>query len=78
VKLEGIVVGEDGAQSTNVAGTSLTARRVRYTLSPLTHSKSNQRISTNDIIAYLTEEAPKDGEYFEFLATAINPRLGSL
>ena len=59
VKLEGIVVGEDGAQSTNVAGTSLAARRVRYTLSPLAHSKSNQRISTNDIIAYVTEEGPK-------------------
>ena len=76
-KLEGMIIDEDGAKSTNVARISLAARRTRYNLSPLAYSKPNQRISANDITAYLAEEAPKNGEHFEISATVANPRLGS-
>jgi hypothetical protein len=69
-----MIIDEDGAQSTNVAGTSFAAGQGRYNLPPLAYAKPNQRISTNDMIAYLAEEAPKNGERFELSATAVNPR----
>jgi hypothetical protein len=69
-----MIIDEDGSQSTNVAGTSFAAGQARYNLPPLSYAKPNQRISTNDMIAYLAEEAPKNGERFELSATAVNPR----
>jgi hypothetical protein len=69
-----MIIDEDGAQSANMAGTGLAVGQARYNLSPLAYSKPNQRIGTNDMIAYLAVEAPKNGERFELSATAVNPR----
>jgi hypothetical protein len=77
-KLEGMVVDEGGAQSTNVAGTGLATRQARDNLLPLSYFKPTRRISTNDIMVYLAEEAAKNGEHFELSATAGDLRLDSL